>query len=424
MKTKINFDFQAHDTSLKKEILAGITSFFTIVYIAAVNASILADAGIPFEAGMIATVLTSVVGCLLIGFYANAPIILVPGMGVNAFFTYTMVESMGLSWEVALASVFVAGILFAITAFTPLSGVLSKAIPRSLKEAITVGIGLFLTFIGLQKGGIVVSSDSTFVALGNLGSAHVIATLATLALAAFLLIRNVKGHFLISMLAGTALAWSLGLIETGQQSSFSFSSYGSVFAAMSFDDILMLPFWIATFSMAMILVFENMGLLTGLLPDQRKFTKSYQANAISAISSGLFGTSPTVSTVESASGISAGGRTGLTAITTGLLFLTSLFFIPIFKIIPDSAIAPVLIIIGGLMITSIQNISLQDFSEGFPAFLIIVMIPLTYSIVDGIAFGFIAYPFLKIALGKGKEVPVPMYIIASLFFINFFLHTI
>jgi len=424
VKTKINFDFQAHDTSLKKEILAGITSFFTIVYIAAVNASILADAGIPFEAGMIATVLTSVVGCLLIGFYANAPIILVPGMGVNAFFTYTMVESMGLSWEVALASVFVAGILFAITAFTPLSGVLSKAIPRSLKEAITVGIGLFLTFIGLQKGGIVVSSDSTFVALGNLGSAHVIATLATLALAAILFIRNVKGHFLISMLAGTALAWSLGLIETGQQSSFSFSSYGSVFAAMSFDDILMLPFWIATFSMAMILVFENMGLLTGLLPDQRKFTKSYQANAISAISSGLFGTSPTVSTVESASGISAGGRTGLTAITTGLLFLTSLFFIPIFKIIPDSAIAPVLIIIGGLMITSIQNISLQDFSEGFPAFLIIVMIPLTYSIVDGIAFGFIAYPFLKIALGKGKEVPVPMYIIASLFFINFILHTI
>ncbi|WP_273849989.1 NCS2 family permease [Guptibacillus spartinae] len=424
MKTKIHFDFQAHDTSLKKEILAGITSFFTIVYIAAVNASILADAGIPFEAGMIATVLTSVVGCLLIGFYANAPIILVPGMGVNAFFTYTMVESMGLRWEVALASVFVAGILFAITAFTPLSGVLSKAIPRSLKEAITVGIGLFLTFIGLQKGGIVVSSDSTFVALGNLGSAHVIATLATLALAAILFIRNVKGHFLISMLAGTALAWSLGLIETGQQDRFSFSSYGSVFAAMSFDDILMLPFWIATFSMAMILVFENMGLLTGLLPDQRKFAKSYQANAISAISSGLFGTSPTVSTVESASGISAGGRTGMTAITTGLLFLTSLFFIPIFKIIPDSAIAPVLIIIGGLMITSIQNISLQDFSEGFPAFLIIVMIPLTYSIVDGIAFGFIAYPFLKIALGKGKEVPVPMYIIAGLFFINFFLHTI
>ena len=149
MKTKINFDFQAHDTSLKKEILAGITSFFTIVYIAAVNASILADAGIPFEAGMIATVLTSVFGCLLIGFYANAPIILVPGMGVNAFFTYTMVESMGLSWEVALASVFVAGILFAITAFTPLSGVLSKSIPRSLKEAITVYCSLHMSLIPL-----------------------------------------------------------------------------------------------------------------------------------------------------------------------------------------------------------------------------------------------------------------------------------
>ncbi|WP_377889811.1 NCS2 family permease [Alkalihalobacillus sp. R86527] len=424
MKTKINFDFQAHDTSLKKEILAGLTSFFTIVYIAAVNASILADAGIPFEAGMIATVITSVFGCLLVGLYANAPIILVPGMGVNAFFTFTMVESMGLSWEVALASVFIAGILFAITAFTRLAGVLSKAIPRSLKEAITVGIGLFLTFIGLQKGGIVVSSESTFVSLGDLGSGHVIATLATLAIAAVLFLRNVKGHFLISMLFGTALAWSMGLIETGQQESFSFSSYGSVFAAMSFEDFLVLPFWIATFSMAMILVFENMGLLHGLLPDQSKFSKAYKANSISAITAGLFGTSPTVSTVESASGIAAGGRTGMTSVTTGLLFLTSLFFIPVFKMIPDSAIAPVLIIIGGLMITSIQNISLQDFSEGFPAFLIIVMIPLTYSIVDGIAFGFIAYPFLKLALGKGKEVPVPMYVIASLFFLNFFLHGI
>ncbi|MCA0987675.1 NCS2 family permease [Guptibacillus algicola] len=424
MKTKINFDFQAHDTSLKKEILAGLTSFFTIVYIAAVNASILADAGIPFEAGMIATVITSVFGCLLVGLYANAPIILVPGMGVNAFFTFTMVESMGLSWQVALGSVFIAGILFAITAFTPLAGVLSKAIPRSLKEAITVGIGLFLTFIGLQKGGIVVSSDSTFVALGDIGSSHVIATLVTLAIAAILFLRNVKGHFLISMLIGTALAWSMGLIETGQQQSFSFSSYGSVFAAMSFEDFLVLPFWIATFSMAMILVFENMGLLHGLLPDQSKFQKAYKANSISAITAGLFGTSPTVSTVESASGIAAGGRTGMTSVTTGLLFLTSLFFIPVFKMIPDSAIAPVLIIIGGLMITSIQNISLQDFSEGFPAFLIIVMIPLTYSIVDGIAFGFIAYPFLKLALGKGKEVPVPMYVIASLFFLNFFLHGI
>lgn len=424
MKTKINFDFQAHDTSLKKELLAGLTSFFTIVYIAAVNASILADAGIPFEAGMIATVVTSVFGCLLVGLYANAPIILVPGMGVNAFFTFTMVESMGLSWQVALAAVFVAGILFAITAFTRLAVVLSKAIPRSLKEAITVGIGLFLTFIGLQKGGIVVSSDSTFVALGDIGSAQVIATLVTLAIAAILFLRNIKGHFLISMLLGTALAWGMGLIETGKQESFSFSSYGSVFAAMSFEDFFILPFWIATFSMAMILVFENMGLLHGLLPDQSKFSKAYKANSISAITAGLFGTSPTVSTVESASGIAAGGRTGMTSITTGLLFLTSLFFIPVFKMIPDSAIAPVLIIIGGLMITSIQNISLQDFSEGFPAFLIIVMIPLTYSIVDGIAFGFIAYPFLKLALGKGKDVPIPMYVIASLFFLNFFLHGI
>lgn len=420
------FKLGLHETSPKQEVLAGVTSFFTIVYIMIVNASILSDAGIPLEAGILATVFSSFVGCLLMAFWANAPAILVPGMGVNAFFTYTAVHTLGLSWQEALAAVFISGIIFAIAAFTPIARVLSVSIPKSLKEAITVGIGLFLAFIGLQKGGLVVSNPNTAVAMGKLSSPVVLATVLTLIVALVLFIRNVRGNFLWTIAIGTGIAWLFGLVDTSQigNSSFSFANYGDVFGAMSFGKLSSLPFWIATFSLSMVLIFENMGLLHGLLEDDRKFPRAYQANAISAMTCGLFGTSPTVSTVESAAGITAGGKTGLTSIVTGLLFFASLFALPFVKLIPDSAIAPILIIIGGLMITSIQQIPLNDFSEGFPAFLIIVMIPLTYSIADGIAFGFIAYPILKIALGKRKEVAPSMYIVTCLFLAMFVLHAI
>ncbi|MGG2064569.1 NCS2 family permease [Bacillus sp. S14(2024)] len=420
------FKLDLHHTSPKQEVLAGVTSFFTIVYIMIVNASILSDAGIPLEAGILATVFSSFVGCLLMAFWANAPVILVPGMGVNAFFTYTAVHTLGLTWQEALAAVFIAGIIFAIAAFTPIARTLSAAIPKSLKEAITVGIGLFLAFIGLQKGGLVVANSNTAVALGKLSSPVVLATLLTLIVALVLFIRNVRGNFLWTIAIGTGIAWLFGLVDTSQvgNGSFSFANYGDVFGAMSFGKLASLPFLIATFSLSMVLIFENMGLLHGLLEDQRKFSRAYQANAISAMTCGLFGTSPTVSTIESAAGITAGGKTGLTSIVTGGLFFASLFALPFVKLIPDSAIAPILIIIGGLMITNIQQIPLNDFSEGFPAFLIIVMIPLTYSIADGIAFGFIAYSILKVALGKHKEVAKPLYIITCLFLLMFVLPAI
>lgn len=420
------FQLDLHKTSPKQEVVAGVTSFFTIVYIMIVNASILSDAGIPLEAGILATVFSSFVGCLIMAFWANAPVILVPGMGVNAFFTYTMVQTLGLTWQEALAAVFISGIIFAIAAFTPIARVLSEAIPGSLKEAITVGIGLFLTFIGLQKGGLIVANENTTVGLGSLNSPVVLATLLTLIVALVLFIRNVRGNFLWTIAIGTGIAWLFGIVDTSQigNSSFSLENYGDVFGAMSFDKLTSLPFWIATFSLSMVLIFENMGLLHGLLEDERKFPKAYQANAVSAITCGVFGTSPTVSTIESAAGITAGGKTGLTSIVTGILFFASLFVLPFVKLIPDSAIAPILIIIGSLMITNIQRIPLHDFSEGFPAFLIIVMIPLTYSIADGIAFGFIAYPILKIALGKHKEVAKPLYIITLLFLVMFILQAI
>jgi AGZA family xanthine/uracil permease-like MFS transporter len=417
------FDMRTHHTTIQKELTAGFIGFVTIVYIVAVNASILEDAGIPLEAGILATVLTSFVGALMMGFWANTPIILVPGMGINALFTYTLVQSMGLGWQEALAAVFVSGLAFSFVAFTRAGALLSEAIPASLKEAITVGIGLFLTFIGLQKGGLIVTNPSTFVALGDLASPKVIVTIATLLLTLVLFIRNVPGSFLISIASGTVLAFTLGLTEQGEAavSPLSFDSYLAVLGSMSFERMLSLPFWFAVFSLTMVIVFENIGLIhghTAMLKRPDKFRRALQANALSATAAGLLGTSPTVSAVESAAGIAAGGRTGLTSLTTGVLMLLSLSFLPVVKLIPDSAIAPVLIVIGGLMLQNVQSINLRDFSEGFPAFLIIALIPLSYSIVDGIAFGFIVYPLLKVALGRRKEVPALLYIISGLFLLN------
>lgn len=419
------FQLTENQTSVKQEIMAGFTTFFTCAYILAVNAMILSDAGVPLEAGVIATALSSLAGCLLMAFWANSPLVMIPGMGINAFFVYTLVQSMGLSWQSALGAVFVSGIIFVVLAFTRFSAMLAQAIPHSLKDAITVGIGLFLTFIGLQKGGLIVKNESTFVAMGNLGSLHVILTLISLTIALVLFVRNVKGSFLISMVAGTILAILTGEVKLNdwQAEGFTTASMTTVLGAFSLKDMISLPFWIACFSLLMIIVFENMSLIQGILPDQGKFKRSYQTTAISTMMSGFFGTSPTVASVESAAGIAAGGRTGLTAMTAGLLFLVSLFFLPFVKLIPDSAVAPILIIIGALMIQHIQNIPLQDFSEGFPAFLIIALIPLTASIADGIAFGFIAYPVMKLALGKVREIPAPLYVLSGLFLLNFLLHT-
>lgn len=412
---------------LKTELLAGVVSYFTIVYIIVVNALILSEAGIPLEAGMIATILASFLGCLIMGLWANTPIIVVPGMGVNALFTYTIVQTMGLTWQEALAAVFISGIIFMIAAFTPLSTHLIKAIPHNLKDAITVGVGLFLTLIGLEKGGIVVKGANSIISLGDFSDPFVLSTLFTLLLALILFIRNIPANFFISILGGTVIAWLFGEIKVSNQhqSHLSIEEYLHVFGALSFDGIISISFWMATFSIVMVLLFENIGLIhthVKALNEPEKFNRSFQANAISTIFCGLVGTSPTVSTVETAAGIATGGKTGVTALTTGILFLLSFFMIPLIKLVPGSAIAPILIIIGALMLQNIKTIDLDDISEWIPAFLIITIIPFTYSIVDGIGFGFIVYPILKVIVGKGKEVSLTLYIIALLFLVNFIPH--
>ncbi|KHL96725.1 permease [Paenibacillus sp. IHB B 3415] len=413
----------------KREWAAGILSYFASVYIVMVNAAILHDAGMPLRAGMVATLLTAITGCLLMAFGGKTPIIVVPGMGINAFFTYTLVHSMKLDWREALAVVVVTGVLFAIVAFTSLYRILSDAIPHNLQHAITVGIGLFLTFIGLQKSGIVIAHATTFVAIGHFSDPAVITSVVTLLLALVLFIRGTRGGLLISMLAGTGLAYLLGAAHAPEntESGHVFSGYGDVFASMEWSGFISLVFWIAVFLLLLIVVFENIGLISSqtlMIGRPERFKSSLRALSIANIAAGLFGSSPVVAAAESTAGIAAGGRSGLTSLVTGLLFGATFLFIPLLAYVPDSAIAPILIVIGGLMVQSVREMDLSDMTELFPAFLIMVMIPFTYSIVDGMAFGFITYPVVKLATGKGKDVPPALYGIAGLFVANFVLHAL
>ncbi|WP_054941869.1 NCS2 family permease [Paenibacillus ihuae] len=411
----------------KREWAAGILSYFASVYIVMVNAAILHDAGMPLRAGMVATLLTAVTGCLLMAFGGKTPIIVVPGMGINAFFTYTLVHSMKLDWREALAVVAVTGILFAVVAFTSLYRILSEAIPHNLQHAITVGIGLFLTFIGLQKSGIVIAHRTTFVAIGHFSDPAVITSCVTLVLALVLFIRGTRGGLLISMIAGTGLAYLLGAAHKPETtgSGHVFTGYGTVFTGMDWGRGLSLVFWIAVFLLLLIVVFENIGLISSqtlMAGRPERFKSSLRALSIANIAAGLFGSSPVVAAAESTAGIAAGGKSGLTSLVTGLLFGATFLFIPLLAYVPDSAIAPILIVIGGLMVQNVREMDLSDMTELFPSFLIMVMIPFTYSIVDGMAFGFITYPIVKLAMGKGKDVPPALYGIAGLFVANFALH--
>ncbi|WP_352417224.1 NCS2 family permease [Clostridium tertium] len=424
------FKLKEHKTNFKTELVAGLTSFFAAVYIIVVNASILSDGGKSQEPLIIATVLASFVGCLLVSFMSNTPLVIMPGMGINALFTYTIVLSMGLSFNQALASVVMAGILFLIVAITPLSKILDTSIPNSLKESITIGIGLFITFLGFQKGGLIISDPSTMVKIGSLSDPRVIFFIAMFLLTVILFAKNIPGGFLISIVVGTIAAILLNLVDTtGLKFSLpNFNEYKGILFNIDLSAFFTIPFWISTFSLTLVLIFENIGLLhgqiNGLLKAPEKQSKALNAIAISTITCGLFGTSPSVSTVEGTAGIAAGGKTGLTSLISGLLLLISLLFIPFINLIPNEVIAPILIIIGSLMIKGIVNIDFNDISEAIPSFLIIVLIPLTFSIVDGIAFGFISYTIMKLITKKKDQLSIVMYIISFVFIVYFILHSI
>ena len=405
---------------IRREVVAGITGFFAISYIIIVNPMILADGGIPADLSVFATIFSSVIGCLIMAFYADAPIILTPGMGINAFFTYTVVASMGLAWQEALAISLVSGILFAIVACTRLRTLLAAAVPASLKTAITVGIGLFLVEIGLEKAQLIRRGTNTIIELGDLTSPMVLLAIFGLVLSLAFYLRNVAGGFVLAIILTSAVAWVFG-IEDAQPMNIELSrlaDYPQLFAQFDFSQSLSLPFLLSVFSMAMIMIFESLGILEGILPDKSKFDRTFRGSAAAALISSFLGTSPTVVAAESATGIASGGRKGIMALTAAVLFLGAMLFVPLLSFVPQAAIAPVIIITGAMMMQNLAHMDFSDFTEWFPAFLIVVLIPLTGSISTGLAFGFTAWPLLKFLGGERREVHVVSACLGVLFFFN------
>ena len=413
--------------NIKTEVLAGCTTFVASVYIILTNALILSDAGISSDAAMMATIFTCVLSTILIGVLSDTPFIIVPGMGINSLFTYTIVNSMGLSWQSALGSVFVSGIIFTIIASTKITPILMKSIPNNLKHSITVGVGFLILFIGLQKSGLVVQSDATLVSLGNITSKEALVTIITLILILVLHIKNTNGGILISMIIGTILSLLMGVIDLSSLSftSFNVGAIKDVFLAMSLKNIFTIPFIVSIFSIIIVIVFENMGILYGQMEAINKvdeFEKPFRVAGISNIIAGIFGTSPTIVAAENFSGISQGAKSKIAAFTSAILFLLSIFLIPVLKLIPNAVISSVLIFVGILMIQTFFDIEKGDIIDSIAMIIIIVMIPFTYNIVNGISLGFISYTVLKVLTGKYKDVSGSMYILTLLFILSFIMN--
>ncbi|MBO3092987.1 NCS2 family permease [Schleiferilactobacillus harbinensis] len=397
-----------HDKKqLRTEILGGITAFFAISYIIVVNPMILADAKMPASLTMFSTIFVSVIGCMLMGIFADAPMILTPGMGVNAFFTYTLVVDMRLTWQQAIAVSIIGSVFYCIIAFSKLSQIISDGIPDSLKTGITVGIGVFLVQIGLQKAGLIKSGGSrSLLAFGSLADPSVILAIFGLVLSLWLFMRKVPGGFVISIAATTivGLLFQIKGQTVPNASLGNLAHYGDIFMKGDFSQILTPKFLLAIFAMAMIQLFEAMGILEGMLPDKSKFKKSFEVSAFTTFLSGIFGTSPTVDAAESASGIQSGARTGVMSITVGIMFALSTFFVPLLSFVPQAAVAPVIIITGALMMEDLKGLDFAHLENWFPVFLIVVMIPFTGSVSTGMAFGFVSYPLCQLLTGHYKRI--------------------
>lgn len=426
------FKLSERDTTVKTEILAGFTTFITLSYIIFVNPSILADAGIPKEAAIAATILASAFASLLMGFYANYPIVVAPGMGLNAFFTYTVVLSFGLHWTTALGAVFISGIFFFILTVTKIRSYIIDAVPPSLRASIPVGIGLFIAFIGLQNAGIVVANESTMVALGDLSKAGPLLAIFGLMLAAVLMSRAVKGALIISILATTLAGMVTGAIpfprELGDLVSLDLPNIAPTFGKLDLRGALAFGVFNIIFTFTMVELFDNMGTLLGLLKKADlmeeeghppELGRAFLSDSFGTMASAVLGTSTVTSYIESAAGVAEGGKTGLVAVTAALLFLAALVFAPLVGLVPGFATAPALIIVGALMLSEIVRVDFRDFTEAFPAFLTVIGMPLTYSIATGLGLGFIGYTVVKVLTGRWRDIHWMMYIIAALFVLNF-----
>ncbi|MDD4362593.1 MAG: NCS2 family permease [Atribacterota bacterium] len=426
------FQLSENGTDVKTEIIAGFTTFMTMAYIIFVNPSILSDAGMPWNGVFIATIMGIILGTVCMALLTNYPFALASGMGLNAFFAYSVVIGMGVSWQIALGIVFLEGVLFIILSVTPIREMVINCIPMSLKSSISAGIGLFIAFIGLQNAGLVVKNDATLVALGNVMSGPGLVAIAGLIIMAVLHTLKVKGSILWGILGATLIGYIPGLNVTPPfQGIFAmpqFSDWNQVLLKMDIGGALDLSLLVVIFSFLFVDLFDTAGTLIGVstqagyldkdgnLP---KASKALLADAIGTTGGAIFGTSTVTTYIESASGVSEGGRTGLTGIVVAVLFFLSLFLRPLVGIVPGAATAPALIVVGTMMIGNILSIKWDDFSEALPAFVCLIAIPMTYSIANGIALGFITYPLIKLLSGKGKTVHGLVYILGILFAIKF-----
>lgn len=420
------FGLNPKETTVRTEIMAGITTFLTMAYILAVNPNILSETGMDKGALFTTTVLISGFVTILMGLYAKLPFALAPGMGLNAFFAYTVCMILGYSWQFALTAVFIEGLLFILLTVTNLRERIVDSLPDTIKNAISAGIGLYIAFIGLQNAGIVTNSDATLVNLGDITQGPALLGIIGIVLTSVLLVRKIKGALLIGILATTLIGIPMGVTHFNGVFSTP-PSIEPIFCKFEWHKIFTADMVLIVFTLLFVDLFDTIGTLigvatkAGMVKNGRipRLKQAFLVDAVGTTAGAVMGTSTVTTFVESASGVNEGGRSGLTAFTAGVCFLLSLFFAPFFLSIPAAATAPVLVLVGLMMMTSVLKIDFNNYLDSIPAFICIIFMPLAYSISDGIVLGHLCYVIINILSGKFKRIKISMYILAAFFVLKF-----
>lgn len=422
------FKIKERGSSISTEIIAGFTTFITMVYIAIVNPAILSKTGMDFNGVFVATIIATITGTLIMGVFANLPIAIAPGMGINAYFTFSVVLGMGLGWEKALGAVFVSSIIFILLSLTEFRNILIDAIPDSLKHAITAGIGLFITFIGLQNSKIIVASPATLVTMGKLSDPTAFLSIFGLIVSLALMVYQVRGYLFIGMIITAIVAYFNGMLAMPTEFFVVPSGLEHTMFKMDIQGVFSSSLYAVVFTFLIVTLFDTTGTMIGIaeqagLIKDGKFPRvksALLADAFGSTAGAVFGTSPTSAYVESGAGVAVGGRTGLTSVVVAILFILILFCAPIAKLLASipAVTSPSLIIIGFFMMQGIGKIDWANAEEGLPAFFVMFMLPISYSIAAGIGVGFILYPLLKLLRGKAREVHPIMYLFQILFIIQ------
>lgn len=421
------FKLKENGTNVRTEVIAGITTFLTMAYILAVNPGILSATGMDANALFTTTALAAVVGTLVMALWAKLPFALAPGMGLNAFFAFSVVLGMGYSWQFALTAVLIEGVIFILMTLFNIREAIVDAIPKSIQTAISAGIGLFIAFIGLQNAGIIVNNDATLVHLGDITSGSALLALIGLVITSVLIIKKVKGDLLIGIVVTALIGIPMGITQLKGFASLP-PSIEPIFFKFDFSQVFTFDMMIVVFTFLFVDIFDTLGTLVGvsrkanMLDKDGKVPnvkKAFMADAIGTTVGAMLGTSTVTTYVESAAGVSEGGRTGLTSLVTALCFVAALFFAPLFIAIPGAATAPALILVGLFMLSPIKELDLSDYSESIPAFITILAMPLAYSIAEGITLGALSYVLINMLAGNFKKLSIPMYILAVLFVLKY-----